>query len=531
MAADIQEIILTIADLKLIRGLQVNLEKMDIHLSQHLEDLWLADKHIEQKLESSSKIAIAAPNVSPKQRISITDNLILSCNEELKQIQSKLESLRKCLDHQPIDPEKITECCETLLRCYRYLALKFNLLSGLLLPLKIINNEAELTLLLLDLNLLGNKIYQIRDSYAKKMDEQMDAQIDEFRISASEPVFSMDHGDFADSSSSSSSSGSSSLARSVDFDRGISNHERTEIYSMSFFMQEVTRKPLSTPSQNTAFPKEKKPQNAIHLLSKMRRKANDLLRNIELLCADYKMLHHGKENELYISVKQQLAKISTLINKLEKSLNTRANGHIRNYLDCFKYEKSIRSIVTEMRAIIHDPALNEKMKLIYESIRRNTVNRATKIQCQIRDGSEIAYTDYANRKEELDKLCNTIGANAGVVRQDIEKMKETFKEQIVDRKATDKQVLDSKETDKQIIDDGLVFGPIEIEPRTYSLKSANLCETKECSGNSQIFLPQKKTSAAEKPRRKQAAVESASREITPAAQFEPLIFTKESFKK
>ena len=500
MAADIQKVTLTTNELKPIRKLQRYLKEMDIHLFEHREDLQLADDHI------------------------------LSCNEGLKQMQSKLESLLKCLDLTPIDPEQITECCEDFFRSYRYFSLKFNLVSGLLLPLKIINSAATLTFLLLDLDLLEQKISQIQDFYAKKMDE-LSTSTDVLTSSTDVPVFSMDDNDFSGSSSSSSSSGSSNPARSVDFDRGISNHERTEIYSMSFFMQEVIRKPLSTPSQNTAFPKGKKPQNAIHLLSKMRRKANGLLRNIELLCANYKMLHHGKENELYISVKQQLAKISTLINKLEKSLNTRANGHIRNYLDCFKYEKSIQSIVKEMRAIIHDPALNEEMKLIYESIRRNTVNRATKTQCQIRDDSEIAYTDYANRKEKLDKLCNTIGASTGVVRQDIGKMKETIKEQIADRKATGKQVLDSKETDKQIIDDGLVFGPLEIEPSTDSLKSAKPSETKECSSNSQVSLSKKEVPAAEKPRERQAEVKSTPKETTPAAQSEPFIFTKMSFKK
>jgi hypothetical protein len=512
MAADIQKIIKKLKQAKEDNVIG-KLAAILVNINAEIDDKPRILKTAEQLIQNTPHNGVAIRNVSSEQKFSKTHELILFCNQKLDAMQDHLDDLIANLALNPIEPSAITAYCEKFFRDYSYFNVDFCLL------LKAIQCHHEQQAILWDLKLLEKSIHALAAIYARPTDV--------LTSSPNEPVFSMDNDDFAGSSSPYSSD-SSNPADSVDSNRGISNsneisQEKVLVYSASFFSRdsifqkqtssssktEHPQKSLSAQSQKKASPDKKESLDAIHLLSEMQRLAEYLFDNIIALCDAYKKLLHGKKDELYTSTESRLIKIAGLIGLLEKSLKIRTGGHIRNDLDCSEYEENIKNIVKEMRGIIQNPILEKEIGSIREYIRHNTVNRESETQREIRDTSERSYSCYTRRKEELGNLCKEIGSVNGEVRLDIEEIRETVK--------------------KQIVDD--VFGPIEIEPRTYSLKSAKPCEKKECSSNSQIFLPQKKTSAAEKPRRKQAAVESASREITPAAQFGPLIFTKESFKK
>ncbi len=134
---------------------------------------------------------------------------------------------------------------------------------------------------------------------------------------------------------------------------------------------------------------------------------------------------------------------------------------------------------------------------------------------------EISHSCYTSRIEELDSLCNAIESSAGIVQQDIEKMKElTKKPNEIERTIK-----------KQIVNGDLVRDSLEIVPSTDYLKPDKPSESKKYSGSNQSFLSKERTLVTEKSRERLAAVKSIPKETIPVPPFEPLIFTKQSFKK
>ncbi len=372
-------------------------------------------------INSSRHNGVAIRNVSSEQKLSKTHELILFCHEKLVAMQDDLDDLIADLALNPIDPSTITTYCERFLRDYGHFESAFCLL------LEAIRCGDQQGQILNDLKLLEKNILALAHIHAR--------QTDEFTLSTNEPIFSMDNDDFADFSSSSYDSPAlSTTDSSPQKPKGSDKKEKAEIYtpfssndtlseSLSSKV-EPPKRALSAQRQDSASPKEEKPQDAISLLSEMLRQAKYLREAIWFLCCEYKSLHCSVEDEHYKIAKSKLDSLSKLIHELKRNLRIRTEGHIRSMPDFYDYKKTLKSQVEEIKAILQDPALKKEMEFIYSFINSFINSKPVNHNAKLKHSQcEVYYTAYTNRNKILESLCAKILDPNGMVGKDIARIR------------------------------------------------------------------------------------------------------------
>lgn len=474
------------------------------------------------------------------------DALIDSCLRSLESMKSNLHLFIKNLESKG---EIVQRYCDNLLNDYNAIIAAFESLE------KIHEFPHDSPLIVAPFRLLGLCIGTIGNLFVNQSDLSGDE-------STNESIFSMDMSDVSSDSkyfgSSDSSDSSDSPALSTpQRPEGSSKKEKAEVYTpfsssgtiseSSSSKIELPKSALSAQRQNSASPKEENPQDAISLLSEMLRQAKYLRDAIWLLCCVYQSFHpivedehhkgkhhkgehhkgehhedehhedeHHKgehhegehhEDEHYKVVKSKLDEFSSIICNLEMNLKIRTAGHIRNERDCYNYKEALKSIVIEMKNIIQNPELKKEMDFIHNFIRSKPVNHNTELKHR---ENEIYYTVYLNRKEAFYSLCTKIGEADGMVRKDIERIREEIKRKI-------------------IVDDvfACIFA-VELEMESTSLHPTPSCSEIEES-SSQLPSPPETTSDEKKQEENLAGAYSDS--ITPLPiirqNLSPITFFKE----